>query len=317
MADTPGYPDTNATMFLDPKKRLWLMWPTILANEWHTALMKYRIASGYAREGPPRWEMSEVLHVTPGDEFARAVAAEADRLLATEAGTIRRRPPTSRSEEGRRRQAHATAWLDDPRAPVRAGRHAADRAALLRRVRLLADGDLATTGAGPGRPACRWSGAGNIQPSLARRKDGTLVTYMRDNGPAPKRLMVSRSAIEGKRGARSKTAPAESRLRGRGAGAWRTGTGSSSTTIWSATATAWRCRCRKTRDDLALDPAPRTRSGDPADGAAAGPVPLSVDHPGSGRHAPRHLQLLCPQRLGHPGRAAAPAAQVDQARPFQ
>ena len=44
LADTPGYPDTNATLFLDPKKRLWLMWPTILANEWHTALMKYKIA---------------------------------------------------------------------------------------------------------------------------------------------------------------------------------------------------------------------------------------------------------------------------------
>ena len=54
IADTPGYPDTNATVFLDPKKRLWLMWPTILANEWHTALMKYKIASDYlatARRG--------------------------------------------------------------------------------------------------------------------------------------------------------------------------------------------------------------------------------------------------------------------------
>ena len=49
LADTPGYPDTNATLFLDPKKRLWLMWPTILANEWHTALMKYKIASDYAQ----------------------------------------------------------------------------------------------------------------------------------------------------------------------------------------------------------------------------------------------------------------------------
>lgn len=33
LADTPGYPDTNATVFLDPKQRLWLMRPTILANE--------------------------------------------------------------------------------------------------------------------------------------------------------------------------------------------------------------------------------------------------------------------------------------------
>src|SRR4029453_14146962 len=40
-------------------------------------------------------------------------------------------------------------------------------------------------------------GRGNIQPSLARKKDGTLVAYMRDNGPAPKRLMISRSTDRG------------------------------------------------------------------------------------------------------------------------
>src|SRR5262249_5419640 len=28
LADTPGYPDTNATMFIDPRQRLWLLWPT-------------------------------------------------------------------------------------------------------------------------------------------------------------------------------------------------------------------------------------------------------------------------------------------------
>ena len=40
-------------------------------------------------------------------------------------------------------------------------------------------------------------GFGNIQPSLARKKDGTLVAYMRDNGPAPKRLHISRSSDRG------------------------------------------------------------------------------------------------------------------------
>jgi predicted neuraminidase len=40
-------------------------------------------------------------------------------------------------------------------------------------------------------------GVGNIQPSIARRKDGTLVTYMRDNGPPPKRLMMSTSTDRG------------------------------------------------------------------------------------------------------------------------
>src|SRR5687768_12258276 len=70
MADTPNYPDTNCAMFIDPQGRLWLMWPTILANLWETALMKYRISTNYLGEGPPVWSVNEVMHVTPGQEFA-------------------------------------------------------------------------------------------------------------------------------------------------------------------------------------------------------------------------------------------------------
>ena len=40
-------------------------------------------------------------------------------------------------------------------------------------------------------------GAGNIQPSLVQGGKGTLVAYMRDNGPAPKRLHISRSRENG------------------------------------------------------------------------------------------------------------------------
>ncbi len=40
-------------------------------------------------------------------------------------------------------------------------------------------------------------GAGNIQPSIARKADGTLVAYMRDNGPPPQRLHVSVSTDKG------------------------------------------------------------------------------------------------------------------------
>ena len=32
MADTPDFPDTNCCMTIDPKGRLWLLWPTIQAN---------------------------------------------------------------------------------------------------------------------------------------------------------------------------------------------------------------------------------------------------------------------------------------------
>ena len=40
-------------------------------------------------------------------------------------------------------------------------------------------------------------GGGNIQPSFARKADGTLVAYMRDNGPPPQRLQVSSSTDKG------------------------------------------------------------------------------------------------------------------------
>ena len=40
-------------------------------------------------------------------------------------------------------------------------------------------------------------GGGNIQPTIAITKSGELVAYMRDNGPFPKRIHVSRSSDNG------------------------------------------------------------------------------------------------------------------------
>ena len=57
-------------LVIDPQGRLWLLWPTILANRWETALMKYRVSRDYRRDGPPRREVSEVMHLSPGLEFA-------------------------------------------------------------------------------------------------------------------------------------------------------------------------------------------------------------------------------------------------------
>jgi predicted neuraminidase len=196
LADTPGYPDTNATMFLDPKERLWLLWPTILANEWHTALMKYKIASTYSADGPPKWEVKEVLHVTPGDEFAQTVNREVDRLLA--AG-----PQSEQATRyGAELKAHAAdklfrrlGWM------TRAHPYVLDGTRLI--VPLYSDGFSFSLMAITDDWGATWKtstplvGRGNIQPSLARKKDGTLVAYMRDNGPAPKRLMISQSTDRG------------------------------------------------------------------------------------------------------------------------
>lgn len=203
MADTPGYPDTNPTMFIDPQQRLWLLWPTILANEWHTALMKYRISPDYQKSpGVPRWDVNEVLHITPGPEFEATVN---DAMAAVEA---------SRKDMSQEMREAAAAYIE------RTKKNAADK--LFRRlgwmtrahpfildgkrliVPLYSDGFSFSLMAITDDWGKSWTtstplvGAGNIQPSIVERKDGTLFTLMRDNGPPPKRLHMSESRDRGK-----------------------------------------------------------------------------------------------------------------------
>ena len=53
------------------------------------------------------------------------------------------------------------------------------------------DGGVTWTGSEP------IVGLGGIQPSVVRKNDGTLVAYLRDNGPAPKRALMSESKDDG------------------------------------------------------------------------------------------------------------------------
>ena len=196
MADTPGYPDTNGTMFIDPRQRLWLMWPTILANEWHTALMKYKVSSDYLRDGPPKWEVSDVMHVTPGDSFKTTVDRELDRLTAG-----RTLQPAEQQYVDRLRKdagdklTRRLGWM------TRAHPFVLDGTRLI--VPLYSDGfsfslmNISDDWGATWHTSTPIVGLGNIQPSLVSRHDGSLVAYMRDNGPPPKRLHVSESRDRG------------------------------------------------------------------------------------------------------------------------
>jgi predicted neuraminidase len=203
MADTPGYPDTNCAMFIDPQGRLWLLWPTILANEWHTALMKYRISSDYLGEGPPRWQVSEVLHVTPGRRFQEAVL----EYVAAQEQALSKSALSELSKE------RAQTWLRDLRIHAqdklyrrlgwmtRAHPFVLDRTRLI--VPLYSDGFSFSLMAITDDWGQTWHtsapliGPGNIQPSIVQRRDGSLFTLMRDNGPPPKRLQQSESHDRG------------------------------------------------------------------------------------------------------------------------
>ncbi len=196
LADTPGYPDTNTTMFIDPRQRLWLMWPTILANEWHTALMKYRISSDFRGQGAPRWDANEVLHVTPGDNFAEIVNRDVDAWVASAPQDERVKSYAERTKKNAADKLfRRLGWM------TRAHPQVLDGTRLI--VPLYSDGFSFSLMAITDDWGATWKtstplvGRGNIQPTLARKKDGTLVAYMRDNGPPPKRLMVSRSTDRG------------------------------------------------------------------------------------------------------------------------
>src|SRR5688572_7826841 len=201
MADTPGYPDTNCCMFIDPRQRLWLLWPTILANEWHTALMKYRISSRYEEDGPPRWDANEVLHITPGPEFEQTVNKALEGL---EAG-LANEPPLKRellkAYAARTRKNAGDKLFRRLGWMTRAHPFVLDGRRLI--VPLYSDGFSFSLMAITDDWGATWKtstplvGGGNIQPSIVKKRDGSLYTLMRDNGPAPKRLHASTSRDRG------------------------------------------------------------------------------------------------------------------------
>jgi predicted neuraminidase len=199
MADTPGYPDTNPAMFIDPQKRLWLLWATILANRWETALLKYRVSSDYQKAGPPHWGAGEVLHVTPDTNFQRAVNAALDQMAAGSRPATKPEEFDTWIQKNRARAADKLScrlgWM------TRAHPYILDGKRLI--VPLYSDGfdfSLMILSDDWGRSwftSTPLVGFGNVQPSLARKQDGTLVAFMRDNGPAPHRLLVSTSIDRG------------------------------------------------------------------------------------------------------------------------
>lgn len=204
-ADTPGFPDCNPCLLVDPRGQLWLFHVTITANLWESAVLKYRVSSDYHRPGPPRWHTSEVLHVKPGPEFDATMARS---LPVIDAEVSRLRPHLSPKEVQEAQEYldafrnHATntfyrriGWM--PRAhPVVVG---GNRLVLPLYHDGFSCGLFAITEDG----GAHWHfsepviGGGNVQPSVVARRDGSLYTLMRDNGPPPKRAMQSESRDRG------------------------------------------------------------------------------------------------------------------------
>ncbi|HUP23703.1 MAG TPA: exo-alpha-sialidase [Thermoanaerobaculia bacterium] len=203
LSDTPGFPDTNPTLLVDPRGRLFLFHPTILDNRWESALMKVRVASDWAEPGPPRWSRSDVLHWKPGDDF-REVVDIRTREYAASVGLAD--DPSAWPERMRNwyelnleragdKLQRRLGWFTRPHPVVlRDGRYL---------LGLYSDGFSFGAAAISDDEGATWTfsgpivGAGAVQPSFGQRSDGTVVAFLRDNGPAPKLTMVAESEDRG------------------------------------------------------------------------------------------------------------------------
>lgn len=198
MGDTPGFPDTNCCMIIDTQSRLWLFWPTILAHRWETAVMNYKISVDYQMpEGPPVWQSHANLFMKPGDDFASKVKTKTNEYLeGIPLAGLAKAWVTRNLKMAEDKLTRRLGWF------TRAHPFILDGQRML--VGLYSDGFSFSLVAYTDDWGQSWNfsepivGGGNIQPSFALTRDGSLLAYMRDNGPPPKRVMVSQSSDRGR-----------------------------------------------------------------------------------------------------------------------
>lgn len=197
MVDTPGFPDGNTAMHIDAQGRLWLFWPVILANNWESCLTHYRTAREYQADGPPKWEWQGDIPLAPRNFEAKMDAALAERIKA--AGESGSDPGMKEKLEQLKRRIHDKMYQ-------RLGWQTRCKPTVLPSGRVLLPLYSDTYSAGimaiSDDGGKNWSasepivGFGSIQPSVLRRKDGTLIAFMRENGPL-KHVRISESRDDG------------------------------------------------------------------------------------------------------------------------
>jgi predicted neuraminidase len=182
MADTPGFPDCNTCMWIDGQKRLWLFWPIILANTWESCLTRCSVSSDYQRPGPPVWEEQGLVLLKPAD-----FKADAEKLLQPlieQLGAALPERTKRELDEAREKLGNKLyqrlGW--QPRCKptqLPSGRILLPLYTDTFSISIMAVSDDNGKSWYASQPLL---GFGNIQPTVLRRNDGTLVAYMRENG---------------------------------------------------------------------------------------------------------------------------------------
>ncbi len=200
-ADTPGLPDCNPVVFLDGSSRLRLVWIVVQANRWEQSLLKIRTSSDYQGDGPPEWDWQDVILLRPGNTFSDQlregfrILGYRQRMWAEYALPYERMLVEAASDPVKR----DIGWM--PRAKPLTLSTGPQPGRIL--LPLYSDGfnvSLMAISDDDGdhwRPSAPIVGLGCVQPTLAQRRDGTVVAFLRDAGVAPGRVQVSESLDAG------------------------------------------------------------------------------------------------------------------------
>lgn len=182
LADYPGFPDTNPVVYLDSKKRLWLFWAQVIANEWHTAITHYKRASEYSDPtAPPKWDAAGDIVLIPRNIAAKTKEAFPDREKLNQLASDK-----YFSRMGWFTRTHP---FELPSGRMIVPMYSDGYSYGI--MAITDDGGETWTSSEP------IVGAGSIQPTVVQKRDGTLVAYLRDNGPPPKRALMATSTDSG------------------------------------------------------------------------------------------------------------------------
>jgi predicted neuraminidase len=192
LADFPGFPDCNTAMFIDSEERLWLFWPLVLANSWESCLTQYRTSTDYQRAGAPVWDWQSSVVFQPIG-FEQEMQAWIETIRQNSNADIQ-----ERADELERLTADKLSrrlgW--QPRCKpivLPSGRIVLPLYSDTYSVSLMALSDDRGKSWFASRPLL---GLRNIQPTLLRRNDGSVVAYMRD-GTRLGRILTAESHDEG------------------------------------------------------------------------------------------------------------------------
>ncbi len=183
-------------MMIDHRGRLWLFWPLILANTWESCLTNFRVSSSYTGPGARIWEREGIILLKPADFRDEAMKLLQERLSGhPDSPQMEQQAPREKLRERLGDKLYQRlGWQPRCKPTVLpSGRILLPLYTDTFSISIMAVSDDGGQTWYASKPLI---GFGNIQPSVVRKNDGTLVAYMRENGPLRK-IRISESKDNG------------------------------------------------------------------------------------------------------------------------